>query len=104
MTLLDYRRDLASTAKAAGTAAARRGDPELYAAPLGAIERRATTGAAFSADDNPGDHAGASGPAIGSPIRTASERGLIRMYGVTGSRSLSRHGALIRLWQGVPSR
>ena len=99
--LQDYRHEAVETAKGAGTAGARRGDPDLYDAALAAIEVRAATGEVFSADDIRGDLGGVSGPSVGSAFRTAATKGAIRIHGVTNARSLSRHGSISRLWRGV---
>lgn len=101
-TLDTYARDLADVARVSGQDCGRTADPDGFGRASKAIAQLAKLGRPFDA----GDVRAWAGPfespnVIGAAFSAARKAGLIRSAGVTTSRAVSRHGGLVRLWQGV---
>jgi hypothetical protein len=99
----EYRAELAERAKDTGQTRAATTDPEGFERASKAIAVLAELGHHFDA----GDVRAWAGPfetgnVIGAAFSAAKKAGLIRVAGVTTSRAVSRHGGLVRLWEGVP--
>lgn len=99
----DYRTSLAKRAKLTGQAKAARTDPEGFERAAKAIAVLAEFGNGFSADDVRAWAGPFESPdVIGAAFSAAKKAGLIRVAGTTTSKTVTRHGGLIRLWEGVP--
>ena len=99
----DYRASLPNRAKVTGQAKAARTDPEGFERASRAIAVLAEFGNQFNADDLRAWAGPFESPdVIGAAFSAARKAGLIRVAGVTTSRAISRHGGLVRLWEGVP--
>jgi hypothetical protein len=99
----EYRASLASRAKVTGQGRAAAADPERFERASKAIATLAELGRTFDA----GDVRAWAGPfstgnVIGAAFSAAKKAGLIRVAGVTTSKAVSRHGGLVRTWEGVP--
>jgi hypothetical protein len=99
----EYRASLTDRAKRTGQARAAQTDPAGFERALKAISVLAEFGNTFDA----GDVRAWAGPfetgnVIGAAFSAAKKAGLIRVVGVTTSKAVSRHGGLVRLWEGVP--
>jgi hypothetical protein len=98
----EYRASLAARAKTTGQGRAVHSDPEGFERASRAIEL-AKLGRPFDA----GAVRAWAGPfetgnVIGAAFSAAKKAGLIQVAGVTTSKAVSRHGGLVRLWEGVP--
>ena len=99
----DYRASLASRAKVTGQARAIQTDPEGFRRAARAIAVLAEFGNQFDADDVRAWAGPFESPdVIGAAFSAAKKAGIIRVAGTTTSKSVTRHGGLIRLWEGVP--
>ena len=99
----EYRASLAAQAKRAGQVRAVSADPEGFARASNAISALAKLGHPFDASDIRAWAGPFQSPnVIGAAFSTARKAGLIRSAGVTTSKATSRHGGLVRLWEGVP--
>lgn len=99
----EYRAALADRAKGAGQTRAVHTDPEGFERASNAIAELAKLGRPFDA----GAVRAWAGPfetgnVIGAAFSAAKKAGLIQVAGVTTSKAVSRHGGLVRLWEGVP--
>jgi hypothetical protein len=98
----DYRASLASRAKRTGQVRAVQTDPEGFERASRAIAELAKLSHPFDASDvrawaGPFE----TGNVIGAAFSPAKKAGLIRVAGVTTSKAISRHGGLVRLWEGT---
>ena len=100
----EYRASLADRAKTTGQGGrAVAADPEGFERVSKAIAELAEAGEEFTADDVRAWSGPISSPdVIGAAFSAAKKAGLIRVAGVTTSKAVSRHGGLVRLWEGVP--
>ena len=102
----DWRRGMIHAVRDAGVEAATRSeDPEWLQRASEVIERFASSGEHFSADDIRaivGDPVRAA--SMGGAFRSAVSRGLIAPAGLGTSSRIERHGGLMRLWVGVRVR
>jgi hypothetical protein len=99
----EYRASLAAQAKGTGQRRAVAADPEGFARASRAISALAKLGHPFDADAvrawaGPFE----TGNVIGAAFSSAKKAGIIRVAGVTTAKATSRHGGLVRLWEGVP--
>jgi hypothetical protein len=103
-TLTDsYRLDLAEQAKATGQRRAVERDPHGFERASDAISALPRLRQPFDADDvrvwaGPFQSVNV----LGAAFSAAKKRDLIRTAGVTTAKAVSRHGGLVRLWEGVP--
>jgi hypothetical protein len=93
---------LADRAKSTGQTRAVQQDPQGFERALSAIGALAALGRPFDAGDvrawaGPFE----SGNVVGASFSAAKKAGLIRSVGVTTSKAISRHGGLVRLWEGT---
>jgi len=99
----EYRASLSDRAKRTGQGRAVQTDPEGFRREARAIAVLAEFGNQFSADDVRAWAGPFESPdVIGAAFSAAKRAGLIRVAGVTTSKAVSRHGGLVRLWEGVP--
>jgi hypothetical protein len=78
-------------------------DPEGFQRACGAISAFARLGQPFDADDVRAWACPFESPnVIGAAFSRARRAGIIRTAGVTTAKAASRHGGLVRLWEGVP--
>jgi hypothetical protein len=99
----EYRASLADQAKGTGQARATQTDPDRFGRACKAIAELAKLGHPFDA----GDVRAWAGPfetgnVLGAAFSAAQKAGLIQVAGVTTSKAVSRHGGLVRLWEGIP--
>jgi hypothetical protein len=100
--LRSYGAGLADTVADVGGQLAFSVDPDWNEAAWRALVRLARSGAPFSADDLVAEVGPAESPgASGALFRAAARSGLIECVGYGVSRRLSRHGGLMRRWQGL---
>jgi hypothetical protein len=98
-----YRLTLAERAKETGQGRAVSADPEGFARASTAIQPLAALGPPFDASDVRAWAGPFESPnVIGAAFSRARKSGLIRASGVTTAKAASRHGGLVRLWEGVP--
>jgi hypothetical protein len=98
----DYRAGLATQARRNGQGRAVSADPEGFERASKAIAALAALGNRFDASDvrawaGPFE----TGNVIGAAFSAAKKAGLIRVAGVTTAKAASRHGGLVRLWEGA---
>lgn len=99
-----YREDFARAAARAGLERAAIGDSLAFEVASDAIRDLASTGAHFDADDvRAYSKVPLTGPTIGAAFGHAAKSGLIEEVGFAKSKTVSRHGGLIRVWRGVGS-
>lgn len=104
-TLPDYRRQVIFAVQDAGTRKALAAeDPAWIERASEVIERFASSGETFSADDvrvitgdpiRPGS--------LGGVFRSAVRQGLVTPAGIATSNRVVRHGGIQRLWRRVPA-
>jgi hypothetical protein len=98
----EYRASLAVRAKTTGQGRAVAADPEGFARASNAIAALAGLGGPFDASDVRAWAGPFESPnVIGAAFSAARKAGQIRSAGVTTSKATSRHGGLVRLWEGV---
>jgi hypothetical protein len=98
----EYRASLATQAKTTGQARAVNADPEGFERACQAIRALAALGRPFDA----GDVRAWAGPfespnVIVAAFSASRKARLIRSVGVAASKTTSRHGGLVRLWEGA---
>jgi hypothetical protein len=98
-----WMQTFAERAKSTGQSTAAAADPEGFEWALEAIAGLADQGYPFDA----ADVRAAAGPferpnVVGAAFSAARKAGLIEVAGYATSRTVSRHGALVRLWRGAP--
>jgi hypothetical protein len=99
----EYRASLADRAKRSGQARAVQTDPEGFERAARAIAVLAEFGNQLSADDLRAWAGPFESPdVIGAAFSAAKKAGLIRVAGTTTSKAVSRHGGLMRTWEGIP--
>lgn len=99
----EYRASLAAQAKGTGQGRAVNADPEGFERASNAIVALAALGSPFGADEVRAWGGPFQFPnVIGAAFSAARKAGVIRSAGVTTSKATSRHGGLVRLWEGVP--
>jgi hypothetical protein len=99
----EYRASISDRAKTTGQGRAVPADPDGFERALRAIMLLAEFGNTFDAGDvrtwaGPFETGNVSGAAFSH----AKRAGLIRVAGVTTSKAVTRHGGLVRLWEGIP--
>jgi hypothetical protein len=98
-----YRLALAERAKETGQGRAVSADPDGFERASRAIRALAALGRPFDASDVRAWAGPFESPnVIGAAFSRARKAGLIRASGVTTAKAASRHGGLVRLWEGVP--
>lgn len=99
----EYRASLATRAKVTGQKRAAAADPGGFQRASDAIATLAELGRPFDAGDvRAWARPFSTGSVIGAAFSAAKRAGLIRVAGITTSKAVSRHGGLVRLWEGVP--
>jgi hypothetical protein len=99
----EYRASLAAQAKRTGQGRAVNADPEGFERASRAIAALAALGSPFDASDVRAWAGPFESPnVLGASFSRARKAGLIRASGVTTAKAASRHGGLVRLWEGVP--
>jgi hypothetical protein len=93
---------LADRAKVTGQGGAAAADPEGFARALEAIAELSAEGEPFDSTDV----RAVAGPferpnVVGAAFSAARKAGLIEVAGYGASRTVSRHGSLVRLWRGT---
>jgi hypothetical protein len=96
--LTSYRDDQVQRGRETGLETARRGDPDGFALAFESIRELAALGSEFTADDviNIGSNA------KGSAFSYLRGLGVIESVGFTTSKSVTRHGSIVRIWRGSP--